>query len=413
MAPVVSDSATVVVENVSKAFRLPHQRVHTLKERALHPFQKGRHEDLQALKDLTFTVEKGEFFGIVGRNGSGKSTLLKCVAGIYATDVGHIFLRGRMATFIELGVGFNPDLTARDNVIINAIMLGLTPAEARHRYDAVIDFSELREFEDLKLKNYSSGMYVRLAFATMIQVDADILVIDEVLAVGDASFQAKCHETLADIRSRGRTILFVTHDMSTVENACDRAMLLERGEMVEIGDPERVARLYDQLNFGHLEAKQEDKGRHGDGSALIVDAWAADELGERTSTIERNRECSIHAVVEFQERAVDPVVGLTVNGQHVRFLFKTSSLRVTESSGSYEPGERVELSARFRVPFAPGRYDVTPWVSHGRGDRQLMDHREALVPVTVIGDRYDAGVVEIEHETEFEHLGTSVAKMAK
>jgi ABC-type polysaccharide/polyol phosphate transport system ATPase subunit len=413
MAPAASDSATVVVENVSKTFRLPHQRVHTLKERALHPFQKGRYEDLVALKDVTFSVGKGEFFGIVGRNGSGKSTLLKCIAGIYAKDAGRIFFSGRMATFIELGVGFNPDLTARDNVIINAIMLGLTPAEARYRYDAVIDFSELREFEDLKLKNYSSGMYVRLAFATMIQVDADVLVIDEVLAVGDASFQAKCYETLGQIRSRGRTILFVTHDMSTVEDACDRAMLLERGDMVAIGEPQPVARQYDQLNFGHLEANQEDKGRHGDGSAEIVDAWAADELGERSTMIERNRQCSVHAVVEFKQRAVDPVVGITINGQHVRFLFKTSSLKVAENSGTFEPGERAEICARFRVPFAPGRYDVTPWVAHGTGERQLMDHREALVPVTVIGDRYDAGVVEIEHETAFEHLGTSVAKVAK
>ena len=413
MAPVVSDSATVVVEGVSKAFRLPHERVHTLKERALHPFRRGRYEDLVALKDLTFTVEKGEFFGIVGRNGSGKSTLLKCVAGIYATDAGRILLRGRMATFIELGVGFNPDLTARDNVIINAIMLGLTPAEARYRYDAVIDFSELREFEDLKLKNYSSGMYVRLAFATMVQVDADILVIDEVLAVGDASFQAKCHETLRDIRARGRTILFVTHDMSTVEGHCDRAMLLDRGEIVELGDPERVARLYDGLNFGRLETNQEDRGRHGDGGAVVVDAWAQDEDGVRTSTVERGRGCSVHVVVEFCERAVDPIVGLTLNGQHVRHLFKTSSVRAAGSSGSFEPGERAELSARFRVPFAPGRYDLTPWVAHGRGDRQLMDHRDALVPITVIGDRYDHGVVEIEHEASFERLGTSVAKVAE
>jgi ABC-type polysaccharide/polyol phosphate transport system ATPase subunit len=413
MAPDVSDSATVVVENVSKAFRLPHQRVHTLKERALHPFKKGGYEDLVALRDLSFTVKEGEFFGIVGRNGSGKSTLLKCIAGIYAKDAGRIFLRGRMATFIELGAGFNPDLTARDNVIINAIMLGLTPAEAKYRYDAVLDFSELREFEDLKLKNYSSGMYVRLAFATMIQVDADVLVIDEVLAVGDASFQAKCYETLEEIRSRGRTILFVTHDMGTVQSVCDRAMLLERGDLVEVGEPERVARLYDQLNFGHLEANQEDRGRHGDGTAEVIDAWAEDELGERTSTVERNRHCSVHAVVEFKRSAVDPVVGLTLNGQHVRYLFSTSSLKVTQRSGTYEPGERVEISVRFRVPFAPGRYDVTPWVSHGTGRRQLMDHREALVPITVIGDRYDAGVVEIEHETAFEHLGTSVAKVAK
>ncbi len=414
MLPAAPDSATVVVESVSKAFRLPHERVHTLKERALHPFNRNRYEDLVALEDVTFTVEKGEFFGIVGRNGSGKSTLLKCVAGIYATDAGRIFLRGRMATFIELGVGFNPDLTARDNVIINAVMLGLTPDEARRRYDAVIDYSELREFEDLKLKNYSSGMYVRLAFATMIQVDADILVIDEVLAVGDASFQAKCHETLREIRSRGRTILFVTHDMASVENECDRAMLIERGQMVEIGDPDRVARSYDQLNFARgVEANREDKDRHGDGCATIVDAWFADENGERTSMIERNGGCSMHVVVELHQRVEDPVVGLAVGGQHVRWLFNTSSLEAAERSGIYEAGDRVELSVRFRVPFAPGRYDMSPWVGYSTGDRQLMDRREAFVPVTVVGDRYDAGLVQIEHEATFGRLGSSIAEVAE
>ena len=192
---------SVIVEDVSKTFRLPHERVHTLKERVLHPFRRRDMEDFRALQHVSFDVRQGEFFGVVGRNGSGKSTLLKTLAGIYAADAGRIRLRGRMATFIELGVGFNPDLTARDNVVINAIMLGLTPAEARERYDAVIDFAELHEFEDLKLKNYSSGMFVRLAFATMIQVDADILLIDEVLAVGDVSFQHKCHQALDEIRS--------------------------------------------------------------------------------------------------------------------------------------------------------------------------------------------------------------------
>src|SRR3954468_12160871 len=184
------DSApAVVVDGVSKAFRLPHEKVHTLKERALHPFKRSRYDRLQALDNLSFVVPKGEFFGIVGRNGSGKSTLLKCLAGIYGVDSGGIYINGRVSTFIELGVGFNPDLAARDNMTINAIMLGLSPREARERFDHVIEFAELGEFTDLKLKNYSSGMQVRLAFSVMIQVDADILLIDEVLAVGDAAFQ--------------------------------------------------------------------------------------------------------------------------------------------------------------------------------------------------------------------------------
>src|SRR4051794_33781658 len=207
---VVSFEPAVRVDGVRKTFRIPHERVHTLKERALHPMRRRSYEDLDALQGVTFDVPRGEFFGIVGRNGSGKSTLLKCMAGIYATDQGRIYVAGRLSTFIELGVGFNLDLAARDNVMLNATMLGLTPREARRRYDAVLDFAELHDFVDLKLKNYSSGMMVRLAFAVMIQVDADVLMIDEVLAVGDAAFQQKCYDEFARLRERGSTVLLVT-----------------------------------------------------------------------------------------------------------------------------------------------------------------------------------------------------------
>src|SRR5215212_8622305 len=176
----------VLVSEVTKSFNMPRERRHTLKERVLHPFASSGHNAFDALKGVTFAVERGEFFGIVGRNGSGKSTLLKCLAGIYRIDQGEIYVDGRISPFIELGVGFNPNLAARDNVIVNGIMLGLSPKEARDRYERVIEFAELQEFEDLLLKNYSSGMHVRLAFSVMIQVDADVLLVDEILAVGDA-----------------------------------------------------------------------------------------------------------------------------------------------------------------------------------------------------------------------------------
>src|SRR5919199_2206655 len=194
----------VEVDAVSKTFRLPHERVHTLKERALHPLRRTRWDVLESLRDISFAVEPGEFFGIVGRNGSGKSTLLKCIAGIYRIDSGDVYVNGRMSTFIELGVGFNPDLVARDNIILNAIMLGLPRAEARERVDHVIEFAGLQEFTQLKLKNYSSGMHVRLAFSVMIQVDADILLIDEVLAVGDAAFQQKCFDVFHRMKDEGK-----------------------------------------------------------------------------------------------------------------------------------------------------------------------------------------------------------------
>src|SRR5436309_455405 len=184
----------ILVDGVQKRFEIPREQVNTLKERALHPLRRSPTDTLRALRAVSFAVGQGEFFGIVGRNGSGKSTLLKCLAGIYAVDAGRMYASGRMSTFIELGVGFNPDLPARDNALLNATMLGLSPREARRRFDSVIEFAELEDFVDLKIKNFSSGMLVRLAFSVMIHVDAEILLIDEVLAVGDAAFQQKCYD---------------------------------------------------------------------------------------------------------------------------------------------------------------------------------------------------------------------------
>ena len=248
----------LAVRGVSKTFRIPEERRHTLKERALHPRRRTRYQTFRALNDISFAVEEGEFFGIAGRNGSGKSTLLKCIAGIYGTE-GQIWRRGRLSTMIELGVGFNPELAARDNVVLNGIMMGLSPREARKRYDSVIEFAELEEFRDLKLKNYSSGMHVRLAFSVAIQVDADILLVDEILAVGDAAFQQKCFDVFNRLRDQGKTIVFVTHDMGSLKRFCHRALLLERGRSVHLGDPEDVADRYLEINFGReptLQARQ-------------------------------------------------------------------------------------------------------------------------------------------------------------
>ena len=230
-----TDAVSLV--GVSKAFSLPTQSA-----------SPGRRDDvIQALEGVSLTVERGEFIGIVGRNGSGKSTLLKCLAGIYDVDEGEIAVEGRLSPFLELGVGFSPDLSARDNIMVSGTMLGLSRGQVRERYDSILEFAELEEFAELPLKNYSSGMKVRLAFSIAIQVDADVLLFDEVLAVGDASFKEKCFAEF-DRRKGTDTILLVTHSMPTVERFCDRAVLLERGEVIEAGDPDVVARRYYEVN---------------------------------------------------------------------------------------------------------------------------------------------------------------------
>src|SRR3989440_9011568 len=221
----------IEVRGVEKIFRVPDRRMDTIKERVVRPFARTEYRELHALRNVSFDVYRGEFFGIVGRNGSGKSTLLKILASIYKPDAGRVRIAGRVAPFIELGVGFNPEMTARENVALNGVLFGLSRREAQRRLDAVLDFAELHEFIDLKLKNYSSGMMVRLAFSVMVQADADIMLIDEVLAVGDASFAQKCMDVFYARRNSGKTIVLVTHDMATVQSLCHRAMVLHDGTL--------------------------------------------------------------------------------------------------------------------------------------------------------------------------------------
>jgi ABC-type polysaccharide/polyol phosphate transport system ATPase subunit len=396
--PPQSDLPAVVVDGVSKTFRKPHEQVHTLKERVLHPFRSTGYDDFEALKDVSFAVPRGEFFGIVGRNGSGKSTLLKCMAGIYATDTGAIYVNGRVSTFIELGVGFNPDLAARDNVALNAIMLGLNPKEARERFDRVIRFAELEEFVDVKLKNYSSGMQVRLAFSVMIEVDADILLIDEVLAVGDAAFQQKCFDVFHRMKDEGRTILFVTHDMGSVRRFCHRALLIERGEVKLIGKPDEVANNYLELNFGRDVADEADgQERYGNRRAEILEAWFEDEDGERQTALAQGETCSFKARFVFHEDADQPTFAVVLEDESHHPLWATSTEGVHRN---FRAGEEAVFSVTFENWFTPGRLYASPWAV--RGENDLYDRRPRMTSLVVTGSRNTGGVVDLPHDVAIE-----------
>ena len=237
--------AVIVARMVSKSFRLPHEHRTTFKEHFLHPLQQIDYEQNDALSEISFEVERGEFFGVIGPNGSGKSTLLKIMAGIYQPGGGELRVDGKLSPFIELGVGFNPALSARDNVRINATLLGLSKAELDQRYETIVEFSELERFMDQKLKNFSSGMQVRLAYSIAIQAAFDILLLDEVLAVGDQAFQEKCFATFDGFRAEGKTVVFVSHDLKSVKRYCDRVMLLEYGRLAAIGAPDEIVERYE------------------------------------------------------------------------------------------------------------------------------------------------------------------------
>jgi ABC-type polysaccharide/polyol phosphate transport system ATPase subunit len=237
-------AAAIELVGVSKSFRIPHEQKTYLKEYFLHPFRRTTYEQNDALRDVTFSVEEGEFFGVFGPNGSGKSTLLRILAGIYVPDIGLVRVNGLLSPFIELGVGFNFELNARDNIRLNSTLAGLTKRELDEKFDEILEFSELERFVDQKLKNYSSGMLMRLAYSIAIQIPFDLLLLDEVLAVGDASFQEKCFTTFESFKEEGKTVVLVTHALELVSRFCDRVLLLENGVIRAIGSAEDVVESY-------------------------------------------------------------------------------------------------------------------------------------------------------------------------
>jgi ABC-type polysaccharide/polyol phosphate transport system ATPase subunit len=412
---------------VSKTFKLPRERVHTLKERALHPFRRPGEDELRALRDVSFGVRQGEFFGVVGRNGSGKSTLLKCMAGIYGVDSGQIYVNGRVSTFIELGVGFNPDLPAKDNILINATMLGLSAREARTRTDAILAFAELQEFTDLKIKNYSSGMLVRLAFSVMIQVDAEILLVDEVLAVGDASFQQKCFDEFARIRRAGTTVVLVTHDMGAVERFCDRAVLLEHGRLVEDGAARNVGRRYLELNFSieareqeALDASLEDGAvdgprveparsepsaaetgevRGGDGRAEIQHAHFEDEQGRHLEVLSGGEQAILVMHVRFNDDVQDPLFGFNLfnnEGDHVL----AANNAMEPPSGLFRAGEEIDVRFTFPNYLAPARYHLTAAVARSGSGAAWIDRREDFLRIVSTSTSSNGGLVDLPTAVE-------------
>lgn len=269
------DHTAIAVNDVHKDFHLPHERANSIKTSLVHFFTRDKSYEIQhALRGVSFEIKKGEFFGILGRNGSGKSTLLKILAEIYRPTRGSVRHYGKLVPFIELGVGFNPELTGRENVYLNGALLGFSVREIDERYEEIVKFAELEDFMDQKLKNYSSGMQVRLAFSVATRAEADILLVDEVLAVGDADFQRKCFDYFKSLKKVGKTVVFVTHDMGAVREYCDRAILIEDGHIKVSGTADNVANEYLKLfNKTNPEPDTTDDkpSRWGDGRLNVID----------------------------------------------------------------------------------------------------------------------------------------------
>ena len=345
------------IDHLVKSFRIHQQRTNSLKE-LIAARGRNRYEEFIAVDDVTFEVHEGEVFGVIGQNGSGKSTLLKCMAGILQPNAGTVKVTRRMGALLELGAGFHPELTGRENIFLNAAILGMARKEIAVRFDDIVDFSGLHTFIDQPVKTYSSGMYVRLAFAVAINVDPQLLIVDEILAVGDVSFQRRCMEKFVEFRNEGRTIVLVTHDLVSVKNLCDRAIWLEHGKVVNQGDPAELVDTYTERMLGATAHSSDGASRRGSGEVQItrVEMFVGDDDTpvRRCRTGDRVR---LRLSYQADKAIPQPVVGIEIEA-----LGGTTVTAPTTRDVGLVPttmrGSGVDEVVLPRVDLLPGTYDL-------------------------------------------------------
>jgi ABC-2 type transport system ATP-binding protein len=380
----------IKVDNVTKIFKLPHERHSSLKGLVVSLFRGAmRFEKQKALNNVSFEIKKGEFFGIVGRNGSGKSTMLKLLAGIYEPTKGSIQINGKLTPFIELGVGFNPELTGRENVFLNGALLGFSRKEMAKMYDDIVDFAEIEKFMDQKLKNYSSGMQVRLAFSIAIRAESDILLIDEVLAVGDSVFQQKCYDYFDQIKKSDKTVVFVSHDMGAVQSFCDRAILINNGEPVVQGDPMDVVHAYSELlskdTTGNKDIEQKNLVHVGTGGAEILKAEIIDEKGKPVHRVSENSPFGIRLHYKTTQTINDAVIGVGIMSKKDESILGPNTREAGISNVNL--AERGSIEAVFpAVPLAPGKYRIRASIMN-TSNTIAYDFVEELTTLTVVGSK--------------------------
>ena len=352
----MSGRPAVVVDGVSKSFRLYHERNGSLKA-ALMRGGRARYEEFPALSDVSFEIPQGSTFGLMGVNGSGKSTLLKCIANILRPDTGRILTAGKLAALLELGSGFHPELSGRENVFLNGSILGLSRAELAARFEEIVAFAGVEQFIDQPVKNYSSGMYVRLGFSVAINVDPDVLLVDEVLAVGDQSFQEKCAAKFAEFRRRGKTVVIVSHSMDSMRQMCDEVAWLDAGKLVDLGAPGPIIDRY--IDVGHgAEESGDGSRRWGTGEAVITEVSLLDGSGQPATLLHTGDEATIRLRYETRKRIPDPIFGLTVWTRDGVEVWSQHTVDAQEPFPDLDgPGELTYHIPR--LVLLPGAYDLS------------------------------------------------------
>jgi ABC-type polysaccharide/polyol phosphate transport system ATPase subunit len=393
----------VLVQNVSKLYRLYRRPGDRLRE--LLPRARRRHTDFWALRDIGFEVEKGETLGLVGPNGCGKSTLLQIVCGILQPTSGRVVTRGRIAALLELGAGFNPEFTGRENVYLNGEIMGLSRGEIDKAMPSIESFAEIGEFIGRPVKEYSSGMYVRLAFSTAIHVDPEILIVDEALAVGDAVFANRCVRKFQELRERKITVLFVSHDLGLVKQLSDRAILLLNGRIAAQGAPNDVINRYIGLVLAKEEAKNKKDDRihasfrHGDGSSEILGVEILNARGEAATTVTGGEPITVRVRSRFHQAKSDPMVGILIRTRIGMDVYGTNTRLERVRLGDFQPGDELEVDFGVECWLTPQQYTLT--VATQNADGSSHDWLDDAVAFDVVDTRAAAGVTNLRAQVRW------------
>ena len=407
----------VRVSNLTKTYKLYQSPRDRLKE-AFLPGNKIRHRPFDALSNIDLEIMPATTVGIIGRNGSGKSTLLQCIRGIVPPTTGEVKVNGRIAALLELGAGFNPEFSGRDNLYINAAILGLERAQVDARLDDILAFADIGDYIDQPVRSYSSGMYVRLAFSIAIHVDPEILIVDEALAVGDIHFQARCFDRFHQFREQGVTVIFVTHDLNMVTRYCDHAYLLSQGRIVTSGVPREVVAAYRKVETGHaiesdlpIEEQTEDspadhlfdvnpyETRYGNNKATITGGGVFDSNGEAVQILHSREAYRVSLEVTFAEEIDNPVFAFTIKDVKGTDLAGTNTHFAEVPTGTFAPGETVTIDFVQPVSLAAGSYLLSfGCVSLAAGDLEIYDRRHDYISFQVVADKPCVGIVDLGSE---------------
>ena len=435
----------IEVKDVTKVYRLYEKPIDRLKE-SLHPKHKSYHKDFYALNGLSFHVEKGQTVGIIGTNGSGKSTILKIITGVLTPTTGEVNVDGKISALLELGAGFNMDYTGIENIYMNGTMMGFTKKEMDEKLQDILDFADIGDFVYQPVKTYSSGMFVRLAFALAINVEPEILIVDEALSVGDVFFQAKCYRRMEEIRQNGTTILMVTHDMGSIIKYCDKVVLLNKGEFIAEGEPRRMVDLYKKILANQMDSLREelendfsggmeiegtekkvlssreaaaahsnadaglmkekitintDRTEYGDGRAEIFDLGLFDARGNLTNLLIKGETFTIKARIRFNAPLQNPIFTYTIRDKKGTDLSGTNTMYEGADVKPVGPGDVYDVSFTQKMTLQGGEYLLSMSCTGFEGEEHVVYHRLYNVAnITVISNKNTVGIYDMESEVE-------------